>query len=256
MISCHLQGGLGNYMFQIATTCSIAKDNNSKPIFNDKKYLKVHKNIDTYKTNILRNINFDSNFKYDKIYYEPFFNYSPIRFSENLMLYGYFQSEKYFKHNRKLILDIFSPTLEIITKIENKYNLIDFKKSCSIHIRRGDYLKLQNHHPPCDMEYYKNAMNRMPNNTDYLIFSDDIKWCKENFIGDQFTFIENETDVIDLHLMSLCKHNIIANSSFSWWGAWLNNNEEKIVVAPLKWFGPSKGDIITKDLYSEKWIKI
>ena len=73
MVSCYLQGGLGNYMFQIATTCSIAKDNNSKPIFNDKKYLKVHKNIDTYKTNILRNINFDSNFKYDKIYFEPIF---------------------------------------------------------------------------------------------------------------------------------------------------------------------------------------
>jgi hypothetical protein len=99
-------------------------------------------------------------------------------------------------------------------------------------------------------------MAAMPDGTTFLVFSDDMEWCKENFIGDQFIFVEGENDVTDLWIMSYCKHNIIANSSFSWWGAWLNDYKHKIVVAPLKWFGPAKGDIKTDDIYAENWIRI
>ena len=94
-----------------------------------------------------------------------------------------------------------------------------------------------------------------------LVFSDDIKWCKENFIGDKFLFIEEDRDYIELFLMSQCNHNIIANSSFSWWGAWLNKNENKIVVAPSKWFGENseyikQEGINDKDILPKSWIKI
>ena len=89
----------------------------------------------------------------------------------------------------------------------------------------------------------------------YLIFSNDIEWCKKNFIGNQFIFIEGEKDYIDLWLMSLCKNNIIANSSFSWWGAWLNTNSDKKVITPKNWFGPAINHS-TQDLIPEKWFMI
>ena len=89
-----------------------------------------------------------------------------------------------------------------------------------------------------------------------LVFSDDIKWCKENFIGDNFIFVENEKDYIDLYLMSMCNHNIISNSSFSWWGAWLNQSKEKVVISPEKWYGPNKGDRNLDDLLMSDWILI
>ena len=98
-------------------------------------------------------------------------------------------------------------------------------------------------------------MPNFNNCENFIIFSDDIKWCKNNFIGDKFTFIEGEKDYIDLWLMSLCNHNIIANSSFSWWGAWLNQNPNKKVIAPINWFGPEK-KLNPKDIYCKNWIKI
>jgi 5'(3')-deoxyribonucleotidase len=100
-------------------------------------------------------------------------------------------------------------------------------------------------------------MKEMPKNSIFLIFSDDIEWCKENFpnISDKFIFIEGNKDYEDLYIMSKCKNNIISNSTFSWWGAWLNQNENKKVVAPLKWFGSSINHN-TKDLYCDGWIKI
>ena len=103
------------------------------------------------------------------------------------------------------------------------------------------------------MEYYSQAMKHFPD-TNFIVFSDDIQWCKENFKGEEFTFIE-EDDYIELYLMSMCRHNIIANSSFSWWGSYLNQNEDKIVIAPSKWFG-TDGRLKTENIYGEGWIVI
>lgn len=256
MIGTYLQGGLGNYMFQIAAAHSLAIDNNTDSIFSINNFMKVHKHLSEYTDNIFRFVNFGPNVRYFRAYNEVGFDYSPIPFVENLLLRGYFQSEKYFKHNREQILSMFSPTEEEINYIEGKYGDLLSNETCSIHIRRGDYLKLQAHHPVCSMEYYNEAINRMTGVTHFLIFSDDIEWCKANFVGDEYVFIENEKDVIDLHMMSLCKNNIIANSSFSWWGAWLNRNENKLVITPSKWFGPAKANFNTKDIYPEEWVKI
>ena len=255
MIGTYLQGGLGNYMFQIAVAHSLAVDNNDKALFSVDDSLKVHKHLSAYMDNIFRFVNFEPRVKYTKGYGEPAFSYTPIQYSNNLLLRGYFQSEKYFKHNREEILSMFTPTNEEIGYIHDKYGSILSNETCSIHIRRGDYLGLQEHHPVCTMKYYNEAITKV-DATHFLVFSDDIEWCKTKFVGEQYTFIENEADVMDLHLMSFCKHNIIANSSFSWWGAWLNGNKNKVVVAPSKWFGPAKAALNTKDIYPEGWIKI
>jgi hypothetical protein len=256
MVSCYLQGGLGNYMFQIAASYSLAKDNECEAIFSDKNYFKAQKNLNTYKDNIFRKIKFKNNLQYDIVYNEPSFGYNEIKYKDGIYLIGYFQSEKYFKHNRKDILELFKPSKDDLDTINEKYGHLLNEKNCSLHVRRGDYLKIQYHHPVCGKDYYTNAMAAMPDGTTFLVFSDDMEWCKENFIGDQFIFVEGENDVTDLWIMSYCKHNIIANSSFSWWGAWLNGYKHKIVVAPLKWFGPAKGDIKTDDIYAENWIRI
>jgi hypothetical protein len=118
-------------------------------------------------------------------------------------------------------------------------------------------LGLQNYHPIQTIEYYQNAIKIIGEENHFVIFSDDIKWCEENFnFLKNKTFISGNTDYEDLYLMSMCKHNIIANSTFSWWGGWLNCNIDKKVIIPSKWFGISNSHLNTNDLYCNKWIKL
>lgn len=254
MISTYLQGGLGNYMFQIAVAESLAIDVGTDVKFSADKYTKIHTDIRSYMDNIFRNVKFGNVQPFRPIYYEKGFTYTEIPKNKNLFLVGYYQNEKYFAHNKEHILKLFSPTTADIEHINKKYGKILAGKTCAIHVRRGDYLKIQEHHPFCGLKYYQKAMNLIPEGTKFLVFSDDIKWCKENFIGDKFIFIEGEKDYIDMFIMSMCSHNIIANSSFSWWGAWLNQNENKIVVRPKKWFGPAKAGWDSSDVTPKKWI--
>lgn len=249
MITCQFNGGLGNQMFQIAAAHSLAIDNN-----NMDGYL-IHNS--PYITNIFRNVAplTTQPIQY-ALYHENGFHYTPIPHQENLMLIGFFQSEKYFKHNNTQIYELFSPPIDAIQFIQSKYRFTLCNEICSIHVRRGDYVPLANNHPPCDMNYYEQAIKLIPSHVKFLIFSDDIEWCKTQFLGDRFEFVENNSDHIDLYLMSLCNHNIIANSTFSWWGAWLNRNPNKIVIAPTIWFGPGLRHHNIKDLIPETWIKI
>ena len=255
MISVYLQGGLGNFMFQIAACASIAKEHGDEYIICDRGNYIVHKNLDAYKDNIFRKIPIvDYSGEY-RVYNEPNFTYDKLIYSENMKLHGYFQSEKYFT-DTKFIRELYSPRDTDIEYILDKYYDVFTTTICSIHVRRGDYLKLQEHHPVCDMNYYQKAMKLMPKGCRFLVFSDDIDWCKENFIDGDFIFISGEPDFIDLYMMSICDNNIIANSSFSWWGAWLNKHPNKIVVAPTNWFGPAKNGLSTKDLIPPTWIQI
>tara|TARA_R110000822_G_scaffold50816_6_gene132483 strand:+ start:652 stop:2262 length:1611 start_codon:yes stop_codon:yes gene_type:complete len=276
LITCKILGegvqtlGLGNQLFSIASTLGTAYDNNAIPVFN------IHTPQFPYKDNILRNLKNTIDFNILNYYKEPHFHYKKISYTKNMCLDGYFQSEKYFKNHRKKILEFFKIS-------ENDYNFIqqNFKDllidtTVSLHIRRGDYTlpKYSSHHPVQTIEYYHEAMSHFSNNVNYLIFSDDIDWAKENFSGDNFNFITQKTiqgndvmdtldiskggypDYIELYLMSLCDHNIIANSSFSWWGAWLNENPNKKVIAPKKWFGPAYGNINDTDIIPNSWIRI
>ena len=252
MITSNLIGGLGNYLFQIATSLAITLDNNDKLIYDENDVTVVHKPINNYKDNIFRNLHFDKIDCKLTDYNEPNFHFDEINYTPNLKLNGYFQSEKYFNHQREKILDFFSPTKNILEKLKTKYSFIDKSNICSIHVRRGDYLRLPNHHPICSSVYYGEAIKYIGTDNVFLVFSDDIEWCKQTFKGSSFIFVENNTDFEDLYLMSMCKNNIIANSSFSWWGAWLNNNIDKKVVAPSTWFGVAITHN-TKDLIPETW---
>lgn len=256
-VTAKLQGGIGNMLFQIAVAYAYSKKFNNELMLSKDDAVIVHQNIDTYSNNILKNIEF-SNFINPTIQHsEKGFHYQEIpNYNSSVVLYGYFQSEKYFKDYEDDIRDLFM-SYEIELKDEIK-KLLDNENTCSIHVRRGDYLKSPNHHPTQSMNYYMKTIKQMPKDSVFLIFSDDIEWCKQNFpdLPEKFRFIEGNKDYEDLYIMSRCTNNIICNSTFSWWGAWFNRNIDKIVVAPSVWFGPAYSGHDTKDLYCDNWIKI
>lgn len=175
---------------------------------------------------------------------------------------GYWQSEKHFKDYRDKILDCFDLTYAEGTEDLNKFKEeINEVESVSIHVRRGDYVtntKANAYHGVCSVEYYQDSIKRIANqfrqkDLKFFVFSDDIEWCQENLHID-FThqYMTTKRDYHDLYLMSSCKHNIIANSSFSWWGAWLNRNVDKMVIAPKKWFVNHDSE----DRLPQSWVKL
>jgi len=166
-------------------------------------------------------------------------------FDENVFLLadryliGYWQNEQYFIKIRNILLKEFQPVFPLSKQAQEYQQQLMAKNSVSLHVRRGDYLN----HPEIgvlDLSYYKQAYDYICAKVEkpvVFVFSNDLDWCKQHFnFIDKLVYIEeSKTEIDDLMLMSQCKHNIVANSSFSWWGAWLNNNESKIVIAPKKW---------------------
>lgn len=196
---------------------------------------------------------------------EPSFAYwdGLLKLSGNYYLDGYWQSEKYFKDFSEQIRRDFVFRSEITDA--NKSTALQIKDSCSVscHIRRGDYItniKAYHTHGVCSLDYYVNSINLIKArlvNPRFFIFSDDQDWVKSNItFPENSVFVDGNhgTDSFrDMQLMSLCKHHIVANSSFSWWGAWLNPNESKIIIAPKKWFSV---DIDDSDLIPDSWIRL
>lgn len=256
-VSTHLQGGLGNYLFQIAAAFAISKRDSKELKVDTSDIAVVHTPLEFYFSNIFRNVEFGdvNNFEYTHNS-----NHTPIKFNDipyvegNLKLDGYYQNEKYFKDYRDDILNLYKIDLITENYLTEKYSTLNFENTCSIHIRRGNYVHLQHNHPLQTIEYYKNAISIIGDDSLFLIFSDDIEWCKLNldFIKNKI-FISGNLDYQDLYLMSKCKHNIIANSSFSWWGAWLNTYENKKIIYPSNWFN---NGLETNEIGGENWIKI
>tara|TARA_R110001592_G_scaffold317062_2_gene593722 strand:+ start:1266 stop:2012 length:747 start_codon:yes stop_codon:yes gene_type:complete len=248
MIVCKLQGGIGNQMFQYASALSIAKRNECDVEFvwemlenNTQRPFKLDEfpNIEVKMLKEFYNgfLTVSDNFKYSEI----------ITHGRDIFLNGYWQSEKYFKDNEKLIRNTF--------EINESINYTVPDKSVSLHIRRGDYLNSNGYHPVQTIEYYKKAIDKVGDYDKLFILSDDITWCKENVIFDNVVFVEGQNEIQDLKVMSLCDHNIIANSSFSWWGAWLNDNPNKIVICPCNWLG-NNVNLNTSDIIPEGWLKV
>ena len=257
-VTIKLKGGLGNYLFQIATSYSYSKQTDKKIIFDINDIFSPHKSYKFYLNNIFRKIEFTTINDYYITIPEKTFSFERIPFIEgNVKLDGYFQSEKYFLNIKKDILNLFEIDDDTKFYLTNKYSQVLSGNTCSLHVRRGDYLNLPNFHPTQDLSYYIDSCNIIGKDVNYLIFSDDIEWCHKNFnfIRNK-TFISGNTDYQDLYLMSMCDNNIIANSTFSWWGAWLNRNVNKKVIIPSKWFGVSNSHFNTNDLYCDKWIKL
>jgi hypothetical protein len=249
-------GRLGNQLFQVASTIGIANKNQAKPVFESWYCTYTNKDISSF---------FKNKLEYRKQiipswrYIENGFNFNRIPYRNNMVIKGYLQTEKYFKECKDLIYHYFEPNDILYNNIKNKYGELDLenKKVCSVHIRRGDYV---NHriHGVCDLDYYNRSMAYMKEkiNIDYfLIFSDDIEWCKKNVTGDNIKYSEGLIDLEDLFLMSLCDNHIISNSSFSWWGSWLCKKNNKKIISPSRWFkeGSNINDV---DIFNENFIRL
>ena len=193
------------------------------------------------------------------------FDKKVLNVAKNCFLSGYWQSPLYFESLASIILEDFK--FPIIEDSLNLSVLTNMKQSnsVSIHLRRGDFLNVKTHsiHGTCSIDYYQRSILHIEKNVInpvFFIFSDDINWAKENLkVPMNSYFVSGNTgekSYIDMQLMSNCNHNIIANSSFSWWGAWLNSNPNKIVIAPKKWFSDEKMNAQTDDLIPAEWIRM
>jgi hypothetical protein len=245
-----LNGRLGNQMFQYASLRGIAASNQYGFVIPPSG----HQLFDIFEMpeGIL---NCSSSFSYET-FNEPHFHFDKnfmSGFPDNRDLFGYFQAEKYFKNIEDIIKNEFSIKSTIIKNVDKFTDIFKNYKVFSIHFRRTDYLNNPNAHPTPSQDYYQSAINLFDDYDFGIVFSDDINWCKsQNLLNsDKFIFSYNH-HFVDLYLMTQCHSNIIANSSFSWWGAWLNQNKNKSVIAPSIWFGPPI-DANTKDLIPEDW---
>lgn len=260
MVYSFLTDRIGNMLFQVAAGASLAHRNNHDFIacVSDTSIPDGTKLIDyvkPFRANILRNVPLAEKIPEDIVEYkQPGFEYTPIPFENNIILKGYFQSEKFFDQN--YIKDLFSIDEESRSYIMKRYGNLFNHEIISIHVRRGDYIKRPLRQPTCGMPYFRRAIRYFGKERQFLVVSDDIEWCKKKFKGDNYHFIHNETAIIDLYIQSLCSHNIISNSSFSWWGAWLNTNPGKVVIAPKNWFGVQMKNYNLKDLIPQNWIRV
>ena len=254
MIIAKIQGGLGNQLFQWAYSRNLSKNNET---FLDISLYTNNEEKREFGLDKFSNINYSINTHslYNSVLVHDYFRYTNVTFYATHLYYlnGYWQSEKYFKESEDIIRKDLEPSDEQFLKLNATPFIND--NVVSMHIRRTDYTTSNGYHPVQTVEYYKKALEIIGEYDKLFIFSDDIEWCRNNLKFDNMIFIEGNTDIEDLYLISLCKHNIIANSSFSWWGAWLNKNPNKKVIAPSKWFG-DMANLNESDIVPEGWIRI
>lgn len=256
MIYAYLDGRLGNILFIIAAGASLAKWENvpfraiADQTWGTDKYVK------SLDKTILRKFDMQEQFPENVIVYnQPDFRYAPLPAEKEIVLKGGFQSEKYF--DKDLVRSLFEIDQETNSYINDKFGHILSKNPVGIHVRHGDYYLYEYKHTVCRMGYFKRAMSYFDKDRFYLVMSDDIAWCKKHFKGDNFYFSENEPQIVDFYLQSKCSHHIISNSSYSWWGAWLNPDPDKKVIYPSPWFGPFyKKRLNTTDLCPDEWIAV
>lgn len=269
-ISHNLGGGLGNQMFMIANVYALSLEYNLEPIFKKVDSMpSVLKRRPAYFDTIFKKLNVVNEKVYNKIkferYDEGYQHYRKIELvlNKSYVFDGYFQSPKYFKKYFPQLIELFD--IGQMNTIKKYYDNIkrNNTNTVSIHVRRGDYLQLSHFHTVLSLDYYKKAVTHFDDTSLFLVFSDDIEWCKNNFDDldvKNIYFVENvptthvPSEIFELFLMSLCDHNIMANSSFSAWAAYLNTNPNKKVVAPKQWFVPDDANNNIKDIYDEGWI--
>ena len=292
MLISNIIGGLGNQMFQYAAVRALAlkKSQDLKVDLTDFSGDQVHHG---FELNKLFNCNAEiasqndvSNIlgwqaaklaqrflkkpqlkllRWKSFVVEPYYHYwaGLNEIKNNAYLFGYWQSEKYFTDYADKIREDFTFRLPLSERNSDLANQISSVNSVSLHVRRGDYVtNVKNAFiGVCPLSYYEQAIELINSRIEspvFFVFSDDMTWVKSNLKLDAKTFMVHHNigseSYNDMRLMSLCKHNIIANSSFSWWGAWLNTNSTKIVIAPKKWFANDQFD--TSDLLPLGWIKI
>jgi len=294
MITAQLNGGLGNQLFQYSAAKSLALRHNvplrldiSSFLRENLPELEVPRDFELYN---FTGVNDETcrlsaeeneaiiaflkkkslakllpNYK-RKIYSEPFYHFDPNFFNsrKNVLLRGQWQSEKYFSCYRNHFLHALQLRGNLVQNCQAKANEMRSCNSVSVHVRRADYLRKQiilEWHGVMGKDYYQQAfaiLKQKIGSFKPFYFTDDPEWVIENLLplqsGELVSGTSTQNHYEDFYLISQCKHNIIANSSFSWWGAWLNQNPGKIVIGPKKWFDQGPKD--TFDILPEAWIKI
>lgn len=296
MIIIRLEGGLGNQMFQYAFGKALSLEKKCELLFDISSFengvgdfyenglsrrnfeLNIFTlNLQTWNNNFcnffpttlieritlklekllgLKSIIFENKYGFDETLI--------ARIKKHTYFIGYWQSSLYFDKYRNGLINDFHFKLPEFRNLllEDK---IQNTNSVSIHVRRGDYVNsvdANKVHGLCSIEYYKKATSiiiEQSDNVQWFVFSDDIEWCKENFnwLYEAFFVTSNKSEAYyDMYLMSICRHNIIANSTFSWWGAWLNQNISKIVVGPSKWFADIEKNDQINGILPSSWISI
>jgi hypothetical protein len=285
MIIIRLLGGLGNQMFQYAAGRSLAMENNCElrlDLTEFKKNGLRQYALSNYRINAIISSQFENRIikkisskntiqKFLTVIGKPIAYFKPeswaydnkiSKLKGHIYLEGSFQSEKYFNNHRKILLNEFSLQSENAF-LKDIINKMKKENSVAIHIRHGDYQEnklTRDFHGVLSKDYYLKAIEIIKKKIKdpyFYFFSDDIRWVKQNFTNLKSVFVSNLhnfTDNEELFLISCCRHQIIANSSFSWWGAWLNSNPEKCIIAPINWFNNKELD--TKDLIPNDWLKI
>ncbi len=249
MIGVRFYGRMGNVLFQAATCISFALKNGqdfsfpnstTNPMWNP-LYLQhlVNLNWVQGREDVLIN---ENGHQWQEVEYRQEWN------DKQVVLNGYFQTERYFREYRKEILYLFDFPYEMKEGV------------CSIHARYGDYLQLRQKHIIMNEEYLTKSMSKMKEMTGverFKVFSDDIPYFKKE-LGHlyDFEYSENTNETDDMIEMSCCQHNINSSSTFSWWSSWLNRNDDKVIITPKDWFVPGWMNMDTSDIVPETWIKI
>ena len=288
MIIVKIQGGLGNQLFQLALALVLKTNNPNETIAIDQTFFKTADasvtprkksiellNIEHFPDKTIKDLKSGNIFLRIKnsflkknetlIINENSKTFIPsiLKSKTNTFLNGYWQSYKYFDEISNLIKKQFTLKNPLTQTSEQQKKIISIKPvSISVHLRRGDYLtKYSNIYSQLSLDHYYKAIDQIKTKLDknvicVFVFSDDIEWCKQNFkLKDEVVFIENppsKPDHEDLFLMSYCTHNIISNSSYSWWAAWLNTNADKIVIAPKNWYKQQEPEF-NASIYPPTW---
>ncbi len=255
-------GRLGNQMFQYAALLAISRRCGTDfciPRSNGKDQWTDHQLMQTFVLPSLRNVGHqagvpkirESSFAYDRNLH--------LNCPKDADIRGNFQTEKYFLDISDLIRREFEFRPRIAEYADRFLSRVQ-KPAISLHVRRGDYLVHADGYHLCSVDYYESALARLPSDLPVLILSDDIPWCRSEalFRGKRFVFVEGHPSSIDMCIMSRCSHHVIANSTFSWWGAWLGNNPAKQVIAPSRWFSAvgSNASLDTSDLIPPGWVRL
>jgi len=271
MISCELMGGLGNQLFQIFMTISYAIKHRQPFKFLYKDFLHDRP---TYWNTFLSSLKMFTTNSVPKFHLirENGFKFQEIpgpNNNENVSLFGYFQSHKYFEEHWNTIVRLIRLEQQK-DAVKEQYNH-NYDNIVSMHFRLGDYKYKQDCHPLMKYEYYRNSIQHIIDRTEnnklkilYFCEKEDVELVQiiidrlqNNFPDIRFVKIDNDiVDWVQMLMMSLCRHNIIANSTFSWWGAYFNSREDKIVCYPDVWFGPTLAKTYLRDLFPEMWTKI
>lgn len=256
MVTITLNGGIGNQLFQIATAYAHAKNNDDECAF-DFTPVTVNQgnNPSFYRDNIFKKLKeLPYDWKPSMVYQERGYDFQHLPYQKDMCLKGYFQRDQYFKEYREELITLFLNE-DVVDNVLGCFHSL-LHNSLSLHVRHGDYVSKFSHiYHTLPKEYYDKSImvaDELMLIENILIFSDDIPWCREVFTDKRMIFITGKKDYKDLLLMGFCNANIIANSSFSWWGAWLGETDNKLVIAPSKWFLNKSNE----EIIPSRWITI